>query len=181
MVEDILKAVDEKAKEQINVIVQEKEKALFALEQYYGLAIKEKQKEQKDLAFNKIAKEIEDFEKNFQVKISFRTQEEKNNLIKEIYSEAQNKISNLGDPEFKKFIKQMLSHLPQKKGCIEAGKRTADILKGFVDKEIKVEASLLEEGFIFKSNDVEIDFRISQVLLGMEEKISPELIKMLFS
>ena len=61
MVEDILKAVDEKAKEQINVIVQEKEKALFALEQYYGLAIKEKQKEQKDLAFNKIAKEIEDF------------------------------------------------------------------------------------------------------------------------
>lgn len=182
MIDDILKAIDEKAEEQIAKILKEKEVSLLALENDYGLAIKEKQKEQRDLAFKKVDKEIEDFEKMLQIRLNFKMQEEKNRLIKEIYNEAQEKISCFDETEFKKLVKYLTSFLPHgKKGHISAGERTAKILKGFMDSEIKVESALSEEGFIFKSHDIEIDCRISQAFSGLQETANPELIKMLFA
>lgn len=181
MVNDILKAIDEKAKEQIVKILQEKEAALLVLEKEYGLAIKAKQKEQNEQEQKMAAKEVEDFEKMLQTRLNFKVQEEKGNIVKEIYEKAQENIANLNEAEFKKLIKHLASYLPQnKKGHIEAGEETAKVLHGFVDNDIKVENSLKEEGFIFKSHDVEIDVRISQVFLQLQQTANPELIKMLF-
>lgn len=182
MINNILKAIDEKAQEEITKILQEKERFFSVLEQEYSLAIEAKEKQQRDLALKKVAKEIEDFEKTLQLKFNFKIQEEKNKIVKEIYEKAQENISGLGEVEFKKLIKHLASYLPQnKKGHIEAGERTAKVLHGLVDSEIKLNDTLKEEGFIFKSHDVEIDLRISQVLFQLQETANPELIKILFS
>ncbi|MFH0739946.1 MAG: hypothetical protein V1819_02480 [bacterium] len=182
MVDNILKAIDEKAEEQIVEILQKKEIALLAMQEDNNIAIQTKQKEQKDLGIRKVAKEIEDFEKTLQMSLNFSLQGEKNNLIKEVYNKAQEKVSLFGEVELKKLIKHWMSYLPEaKKGHITAGERTAKILKDFVDSEMKLDGSLEEEGFIFVSNDVEIDCRISQAFSQLQETVNPELIKMLFS
>ncbi|OIO49127.1 hypothetical protein COZ78_02145 [bacterium (Candidatus Gribaldobacteria) CG_4_8_14_3_um_filter_42_11] len=182
MIDDILKAIDEKAEEQIAKILKEKEESFLALENDYDLATRKKQREQRDLALKRTTKEIEDFEKMLQIRLNFKMQEEKNRLIKEIYHEAEEKVTCLGETEFKKLIKYLASYLPHgKKGHISAGEKTAKVLRSFVDSEIRVENDLNEEGFIFKSHDVEIDLRISQAFSQLREAVNPELIKILFS
>lgn len=182
MIDDILKTIDEKAEEEITKILQKKEEALLAMEKEYGLLIKSRQEEEKRLALKSTAKEIKDFEKALQLKLNFQIQQEKNNLVQEIYEKAQEGISNLDSAEFKKLLKHLVSYLPKdKKGHIEAGEKTAKALKYLIGDGAKIENILKEEGFIFKSHDVEIDLRISQVASQLQETANPELIKILFA
>ena len=182
MVNDILKAIDDKAEEQIKKISQEKEEAILALQNEHNIDVKNIQQEQKKKALNEAAKEIEDFEKAFQLKLNFQIQDEKNKLVKEAYEKAKENVLGLNSDDFKKLIKYLASFVPEnKKGHIEAGEKTAKALKGLVSGEIKVQDNLNEEGFIFISNDVEIDLRISQVFSQMQETTNPELVKILFS
>ncbi|MDD5738829.1 MAG: hypothetical protein PHY72_02815 [Candidatus Pacebacteria bacterium] len=182
MVNDILKSIEEKAESQIQEILKKNKEDVLVLEKEYNLAVGKKQEEQKEMALRKAAKEIEEFEKNLQTELNFKMQEEKNKLIKDIYRKAQEKVSSLNDAEFKKLIKHMALFLPKdKKGHIKAGERTAKALEGIVDKEVKVENALKEEGFMFVSHDIEIDLRISQLIFQLQETANPELIKMLFA
>ncbi|MDD4990090.1 MAG: hypothetical protein PHW31_02160 [Candidatus Pacebacteria bacterium] len=182
MVDNILRAIDEKAEEQIAKILQEKEEAILTLQQQHNLAVKAKLKEQKEVALKEAAKEIEDFEKILQLKLNFKIQEGKNQLVKEAYEKAKEKITIIDGESFKKLIKHLAGYLPEKKkGHIEAGEKTAKVLKGFLASEVAVESNLDEEGFIFKSHDVEIDLRISQIFLHFQETTNPELVKILFS
>ena len=182
MINDILKTIDEKADQEIAEILQKQEESILALEKEYEVSIKAKANEERSLALKKVAKEIEDFEKVIQAKLNFKIQEEKNNLVKGVYEKAQEKICSLSHAEFVKVIKHLASYVPKdKKGHILAGEKTAKFLKDFVDKEIKVEDSLKEEGFIFKAHDVEIDLRISQVASQLQETVNPELVKILFA
>lgn len=182
MINDILKIIDEKAEEEIAKVRQGKEESILALEKEHEILLKEKVEEQRKRAIREAAKEIEDFEKSLQLKLNFKIQAEKVALIKEVYRKAQDKISELNNEEFKQLIKRLIGYLPKdKKGLILAGEKTAKILKSALGGGVKVEDSLKEEGFIFKSSDVEIDLRISQVALQMQETVNPELIKILFS
>ncbi len=181
--EKILKAIEEKAEEEIEKISQEKERVILELEKEYLKKTAEKQKEQKGQAESQIAKEIEEFEKSWQVKLNFKTQEEKNKIIEAVYEKARQKLSELGDAELKKIIKYLVDFLPKhKKGLIEAGSKTAKILQDvIVDNDIKINSGLEEEGFVFKSQDVEVDMRLSQIIFQLQELANPELVKMLFS
>ncbi len=182
MINDILKTIDEKATEEIEKILQKKEELILALEKEYDLSIKAKEQEQRSLALKKVAKEIEDFEKMLQIKLNFKIQDEKNRLVKDVYKKAQEKIASLEDVDFKKLITHLASFVPKnKQGNIAAGEKTAKVLKGTIEREIKMEDTLDEEGFIFESSDVEIDLRISQVASQLQEVVNPELIKILFA
>jgi len=179
MINEILKTIDEKATEEID---QKKEELILALEKEYDLSIKAKEQEQRSLALKKVAKEIEDFGKILQMKLNFKIQDEKNRLVKDVYEKAQKKIASLEDTDFKKLITHLAFFVPKnKQGHIVAGEKTAKALKEIVGKEIKIENSLSEEGFIFKSSDVEIDLKISQVAFQLQEVVNPELIKILFA
>ena len=113
---------------------------------------------------------------------SIKIQDEKNRLVKDVYEKAQKKIASLEDTDFKKLITHLAFFVPKnKQGHIVAGEKTAKALKEIVGKEIKIENSLSEEGFIFKSSDVEIDLKISQVAFQLQEVVNPELIKILFA
>ncbi|MDD5433063.1 MAG: hypothetical protein PHE77_00155 [Candidatus Pacebacteria bacterium] len=181
MVDNILKAVDKKAHEQVAKILQEKERAILALEEEYSFAIKAKENLQEELEQRRTVKEVEDFEKMLALRLNFKMQEEKNSIIKAVYQKAQENISNLNDAEFKKLIKHLISYVPKNsKGRIEAGEKTAKVLHSFLNSEIKIEDGLQEEGFIFKSHDIEVDLRISQVLFQLQQTVNPELIKILF-
>ena len=61
-----------------------------------------------------------------------------------------------------------------------AGPKTAAILKNILSLQVfKIKDTLQEEGFLLKGQDVDIDFRISQLLLGLKEKQNPEVVKLL--
>ena len=91
--DNILKAIDKKAEEEIVKILQEKEEALLRLEEEYFQKIEVEQKKQKKEIESRATKEIEEFEKSWQIKLNFQVQEMKNEIIKEVYEKARRKIT----------------------------------------------------------------------------------------
>lgn len=178
----ILKVIEEKAENRMVEISKEKERAVLIMEKEYSLAIKEKKEKQRGEALKEAAKEIEDFEKSLRLKINFKAQEQKNQILEQVYRLAEEKISNLPDEEFKKIVEYLNSCISQKtNGIFKAGPRTAKFLKEISEnKKIDVKAELEKEGFVFISNDMEVDLTISGVLSQLKETANPELIKTLF-
>lgn len=183
MMDHILKTIDKKAEEEIAKILKEKEETILRLEKEYSRRIEAKRKEQKEEAETMAKKEVEEFEKAKQVELNFQIQEKKNEIIKEVYEKARREIAEIGDGEMEKLISRLARLLPARaKGQIEADKKTAGFLKRiFSANDARITPSLEEEGFVFKSEDVEIDMRFSQALSELREDANPGLVRMLFS
>jgi len=176
MVKDILKNIDQKTSEQLNRIEKEKERAILELEKKY-------QKEAKKIKENKLRElkndiklRIDEASQSQRLKFSFAVLEEKNRIVEEAYEKAEKKIVNMPDEAFGKLIASMLPD--NFKGGIRAGKKTAAVLRKMVQAEIA--SDLEEEGFIVSDDEVELDFRISEVLRQLREKQLPEITKILF-
>ena len=174
MVQEILKNIEQKAEEQFLRINKEKEKALLALEQKY----KKIQKEQKEKSLvnfkQKIEAEVQELSQKKKLELEFAVLREKNKIIQELYKEAGKKITG---ENFKELI---VSLFPKNiEGRIRAGKKTAQILRQITDKEITDD--LEEEGFFIIGENVDLDFRISEIIKQLEQEQKPELIKLIFS
>lgn len=183
MLENILKTIDKKTKEEIAKILKDKETAILELENNYLQEIEKRKREEKNLIESQMKQGLEEFTKNQELGLNFKIQTEKNRILKNIYQKAQERIVNLGDNDYKSLIKKLVDYLPKnKKGELIAGKKTAVFLKNILKSgDIVVRQDLEEEGFIFKSPEMEIDMRFSQMLEQNQEKTNPELVKILFS
>lgn len=182
MLDNILKAIDEKAKQEIDKLLKQKKEAIFALESEHQKALQEKQEREKSELVSKVKAEIEEFRQRKQQEASFRLQAERNKMVEAVYRLAEEKTAGLSDGDFKAVVKRLLEHLPEGvEGEISAGKRTAAVLGKMFSLPCLVRHDLPEEGLVFRSRDMEIDLRISQVLKQNREKTDPEVIKILFS
>ena len=173
MVQEILKNIEQKAEEQLLRINKEKEQAFLALEKKY----KQMQKEQKEKNLvkfkQKIETEIQEFSQKKKLELEFAVLREKNKIIQDLYKEAEKKIAK------ENLNKLIVSLFPKNiEGRIRAGRKTAQILRQITDKEVVDD--LEEEGFFIVGENVDLDFRVSEILKQSKQDHMPELIKLLF-
>ncbi len=182
MLDNIFQAIDKRADEEIQKILQEKEKALLDLEKKHRASFQSRRESEKKFLKEQTEKEIEEFKQKKDLDINFKLQEEKQKTIKKVYEKAAKTISELKDRKFEGLIKKLARLLPEKlNGEIRAGRRTASVLeKILAERNVLIKDDLKEEGFIVHSDTLEIDMRIPQLLKELEEKINPEVVKILF-
>ncbi len=170
MVQEILKNIEQKAEEQLLKIKEDKNKALLALEEKYR-KLQEEQKEKNKAKFlQKIESEIQEFSQRKNLELEFTVLKKKNEIMKKLYKEAEKRID----------IDKLVSLLPKDvEGRIKAGKKTAQALKRVTDREITDD--LEEEGFLIIGENVDLDFRVSEILKQLEQEQKPELTKLIFS
>lgn len=180
MIEEILKTIDQKKETEINKIEDEKEAQILALR---GKAKKEiaKKKSEALLALNKEkSNQISEFLQKKETELDFILQEEKNKIIEEVWDQVEGKIKKMPDDSFEKIIKFLIKFIPNNiEGEIKASERTAKILKRSL-KNFKIKDDLKEEGFLVKTKNLDLDFRIKEVLKQMREDLNPKIIKILF-
>lgn len=183
MVQEIIKIIDEKIEREIEKINQEKEKKILELEKDY----ESKLKDLNNLNLQKFKKEMDSEAEGFlqqkKMELNFALEKEKNIIVNDIYKKAEEKILSQSAEGFEEMIKKLVGFVKKdEKGEILAGPKTAAILKNILSLQVfKIKDTLQEEGFLLKGQDVDIDFRISQLLLGLKEKQNPEVVKLLFS
>ena len=175
MVQEILKNIDLKVQAELEKISQEKNKAILGLEKNFEKEKQQKREKAKQELEKKAKNEIAEFLQQKRTELKFAVLKEKNKIISQAYQKAVRKISELKDQEFEKWIKSLVPK--NVLGKIQAGKRTANVLK-FLD--LQIENDLKEEGFLVISDELDLDFRVSQVLERLKQEQEPEIIKLLF-
>ncbi|MBM4177479.1 hypothetical protein FJ208_01620 [Candidatus Gribaldobacteria bacterium] len=185
--QNILQILEEKAKEEITAILQKKDSELLVLKQDFQK--KAEEKKQKELLGLKQGLEASLASQGqamvFQNQLALQT--EKRKALKDIYQEAKKQLFSLPEEKLNDFFVEMIKLLPEKQGLLIAGKRAEPILKRIL-AENKLSGFKLEEGkfseddgFIFQTSKAKIDFRFSALLNELEEKIEPELARILFT
>lgn len=174
MVEEILENINQKVNQELSKIKSEKEMAVLELEKKYEKET-EKQKQASLKEFKeKVESEIQEFSEKKRTETDFVILQEKNKIIGEAYEKAVEKIFSLPAKELEKWIK---SYLPEKvEGKIIAGEKTMTVLKKIVNNKIEKGS---EEGFLIVNDEIELDFRISEILKQLKEKQGPEVNKRL--
>lgn len=171
MVQEILKNIEQKVKEQLLKIKEDKNRQLLALEEKYR-KLQGDQKQRSLARFKqKIESEIQEFSQKRNLELEFAVLRKKNEIVQKLYKEAEKRID---------IDKLVVSLFPKDiDGKIRAGKRTAEILKQVTDKEITDD--LEEEGFLIIGENVDLDFRVSEILKQKEQEQKPELAKLIFN
>lgn len=182
MLDNILKTIDDKAKQEIAGINKEKAEAVLVLEKEHKENLANRNEEKKKELAQRIQAEIEEFKQQEQQEAGFGLQTTRNKTVEAVYSRAQKAVAELSDKEFGAVVKRLLSYLPEGiEGEISAGKRTAATLNSMFSLKCSVKSDLDEEGIVFRSKDMEVDLRISQALKQNREETDPEVIKILFA
>lgn len=180
MIEEILKTIDQKKEAEIKKIESEKKTRISALKERASQVVIERKKKSLSLLEKENRSAIEEFSQEKNREIEFRLQEEKNIIINTVWEKVIEKIVNLEDKDFLSFINYLVNKVSKKiEGNISAGPRTYPIIKNHF-KNSKVRNDLDQEGFLFKSKDLDLDFRIDEIIGSMKEKYNPEIIKILF-
>jgi len=180
MVQEILKNIDQKRDQEIGRINQEKEQALLILRDETKKQIVLKKQEALLVLNDEKSKRVSEFLQAKNTEIGFVLQSEKNKIIQEVWDQVEEEINKMPRAEFEKIIKFLIGSIPKNlEGEIQSSKRAVGILKKSL-KKIKVKDGLKEEGFFVKTKNLDLDFRISEVLKQMKENLNPEIIKILF-
>lgn len=183
MLNNILKAIDEKAGKEIAKIAQEKERALAVLEQESAQELAQKKSQALELFKEKIEAELAEFKQQEDLAVRFAIQRKKKEIIEKAFEIAERNITNLTSEEFNRIIKALLASLGQEKlkqGEISAGPKTAQALKQLASQGLSLKGQLDREGFIFTTEGLEIDLTLRQVLSQNQEKTVPKVVEILF-
>jgi len=179
MLDNILKAIAEKADQEIEKILQEKEEVLLRLRQEHQKAVQEKKIKAEQNLEKEANREIEEKRKAKELETSFKLQQKRNEILSSVYREAEAKVRNIAEKDFERLTKKLLKAVPKREGRLMAGERTFQALKRMFPQS-KAERGLKQEGLLFQSEELEVDATISQAFNQMREKIDPELVKILF-
>lgn len=180
MINEILKTIDRKKEDEINKIESDRKARILALKEKAKEAMIKKKSEALLILNKKKSNQISEFLQKEETNLDFIFQKEKNKIIEEVWDRVEEKIKKMPDNSFEKIIDFLIKIIPTNiEGEIKASERTAKILKRSL-KNFKIQDDLKEEGFWIKNKDLELDFRIKEVLKQMREDLNPEIIKILF-
>lgn len=180
MIDEILKTIDQKREIEIKRIGSEKETQILALKERAKKEIAEKKSEALLILNKEKANQISEFLQKEETELDFVFQKEKNKIVEEVWNQVEEKIKKMPDDSFEKIIDFLIKFIPANiEGEIKASERTAKILKGSL-KNFKIKDNLEEEGFLVKTKNLDLDFRIKEVLKEMREDLNPKIIKILF-
>ena len=182
MLEKILSSIEEKADEEIVQIVEEKNKAILDLQERFKEKTLKAREEAGRINQEKSKQMLEEFSQQKKMEQDFALQAEKNRIIDFVYQKAGKEISQVSESDLKKAILRLKKAMPAGiSGKIKAGEKTKNILKPLMSGSlIEISGGLDEEGFIFQSPDLEIDARLSQLILEFRDQTIPQTINFLF-
>jgi len=180
MVQEILNNIDQKRDQEIEKLRVEKETQILALKEKAKNEVAQRKEEALAVLNKDKSDQVSEFLQKKETESDFLLQEEKNKTIEEVWDKVEKKIKEMPNEDFSKIINYLVKFVPAGlEGEIKASEKTAKILKGSLEG-FKIEDDLGEEGFIIKSKNLDLDFRIKEVLRQMREKHNPEIIKILF-
>ena len=182
MLENILTTISKKSDQKVELISRDTGRAILALEENFKENLKEKKDQEKITLKDQTIKEIQEFEQIQDLRVKFKVEGLRAEMVEEVFSQAKKAISELQDHDFTKVIGRLLGAVPEnKQGIFLAGPRTVAVLNSLSADQPKIKAELKEEGFIFKSQEMEVDFRISQVVDQLKETVVSKVVKALFN
>lgn len=183
MLEKIFQAIEEKSAAEAARIVKERDAEILALEESCQREAARKRDEAVAALQNQGENDTEELRQRKSQELSFLLLAEKNKIMAVLYGAAREAFSGVSDDDFEKWVKSLsVSLSAMKGGDISAGKRTAKALKKILhNRDFAIKEELDEEGFIFRSDVLEIDARLSQLLTEQRERIEPQIAKILFS
>lgn len=183
MIQEILKKIDQKKDQEIDNISSQRKEKIAALKER---AKKEVEERKEKILFNldkEMLAEIAGFLQKKDTEVDFALQKEKNIIIEEVWEKVEERINKMPDESFSKIIIFLIKFIPKDiEGEVLSSKKVAAILKKHLKRSnLKIKDNLKEEGFLIKSKNLDLDFRISEVLKQMKEEYNPKIIKILFS
>lgn len=111
----------------------------------------------------------------------------KQKIVDEVFSKAQDRIKEINDEEYVSLLKKLISNLPE----VEAGEIVSvsgkeDLTQKALQesgKKYSISSDSIEGvgGFLFKSNDIEVNNRFEELLSGLKESLEIEISNKLFS
>ena len=179
MIQEILKEIDLKKDQRITEIHKERDEKILVLKEGIKTKIAERSKQEAEALKKESDLLATEFSQKKDTEINFLVQGEKNKLINTVWERAKQKINELPDKEFAKVIESLVKSVPKMEGDVSASKRAYPTVKKIL-KGMKVKDDLKEEGFVVKGKNLELNFRISEILQQMKEEHNPEIIKILF-
>lgn len=183
--EDILKKIKKESEGEIKIIKEESQKEIEKIEKKYKEEIEKKKKKILELAEEKANKKI----KHSQIKLSLETKNlilaKKQEILDGLYQGILEDLSKLKDEEYFKLILNLIKECPRNGEIIPAQNREKITEKAI--REAKKECILsknslpIKGGFIFSSENLEIDNSFENLVKEIKEKTLMEVAKILFS
>ena len=111
----------------------------------------------------------------------------KQQIVDEVFSKAQDRIKDINDEEYVLLLKKLINNLPE----VEAGEIVSITGKEELTKKALQESgknySISNDsiegvgGFLFKSDDIEVNNRFEELLSGLKDSLEIEISNKLFS
>jgi len=182
MIQEILKDIDQKKDEKITQLKEKRDERILVLKTKIKKKIAERMEAEAEALNKENLIQLMEFSQKKDTEINFLLQDEKNRIIQNVWKGVEKEINAMSDEKFSAVIISLLKFIPEMKGTISASKRVYPILeKNLKNSNFKLTADLEVEGFFVKSDDLELNFKISEILEQMKEEHNPEIINILFS
>ncbi len=184
---DIFNKIEEETKKQLSAIEQEKQDTISELKENNEkriqdsiLTIISNQNKRKDEIKRKMLTTLKMDERNMVLK-------KKQQILKDVFDSIIERFKDLPDSDHEKFIKKHIRGLPDDiKNDISVvsakGKKsiTEKLFKGKYDNPV-IEEGEFNGGFIFRSNQMEINCTIEELLIReYKPELEPEIASLLF-
>lgn len=181
MLEKILHSIEEASQAEISEIVKTKDKAILAQEESFQEKIKAAREEIQEKAQEDSRIALEEFSQKKKVEKEFAWQNAKNEVISQAYQTAMREIEKSTE-KLEKIIVALIKDMPQIKGVFRAGEKTKAILEKHNKSVLwQITGGLKQEGFIFQSDNLEINSTLDQLGLEAKDRTIAEVINILFN
>lgn len=182
--DDILKKIKKETEEKIKRIKEEARGEIDKIEKKYQTEVEIK----KNQILTRVKEEIEKKIKQKQIKVSLETKNlvlnKKQEILENLYREVLNDLSDLDDEDYLKLILILIKKCPDDGEIIPAKGREKITLRAISESRknyILSKKSLpMKGGFIFSSQNLEIDNSFENLVKIIREKTEIEVAKILF-
>lgn len=183
--EDILKKIKKETEEKIKKIEEEAKEEIKKIEENYHKKIEMKKNE----ILSEVKEEVNKKIRQAQINISLETKNlillKKQEILENLYQEVLNDLSNLNEKDYLKLISLLIKKCPEKGEIIPAqGKEEITqraILESKKNLTLSDKSLPIKGGFVFSSENLEIDNSFENLIKIVREKTEIEVAKILFS
>ncbi|MCX7778859.1 MAG: V-type ATP synthase subunit E [Patescibacteria group bacterium] len=182
--DDILKKIKKETEEKIKEIEERNREEVRKLEEKYRAEIEKRKSEILAETEAEVQKRIQ----QTQIRLNLETKnlllQKKQEILDNIYQEVLDELSNLSDSDYQKLILNLLKRCPERGEIIPAQNRERVTEKAIAESKKKFHLAkkslAIKGGFIFSSENLEIDNSFENLIKIIREKTEIEVSKILF-
>lgn len=184
--DDIKKAILAEAQKIADQRIEEVQKKIETIEAGWDKKTKERKEKAVESADRKIKQKIEQIKFEIQTESQAEILGQKKEIIDQVYSSVLGKLSSLSDDQYIELMEKLIQDLPNTSGCLLTIESKRSLLKKALansDKKHQLgkEAINGQGGFIFQTDEIEIDFSFEAILRSIKEKTLLNTASIIFS